>query len=924
MKTTTTFLIALALLTLNIPAGAFQPAKTKVIRGGDAALSLSVDVTGVKDLFLAATIGPDTYSYDQALWAQPRLFDKDGREVDLTTLTPAHVQVGWGELGVNQGCGGGPISIAGKRFAKGFFAHAPSVLHFKLDGKFTRFESMVGIDTNAGKNGSVEFIVADVAPKLAGTQAHQEAPPPVTANLSPADKAPHEFNSEAAKILLARGIDKLVFVRRFTLTSNHIYTEHVNARWTPGGGLCVLDLRTGQARELLPSMPGVFNRFDVSYDAKRIVFDYKKAATEGYRIYEVGVDGTGLRQLTTPPPEDADAIASARHGTDDMHPCYLPDGDIIFTSTRCRDSVLCDSGDGFTTAVLHRMDADGGHIRRLSHNCVSEFSPAVLPDGRILYMRWEYNRKGAGAVKCLWAMLPDGSSTAEVYGDNIVDPETMIYGRPVPSAPDKIVFLGCSHWGPNNAMGTVILLDRNASTQSRDAMTFITKDVDAQTHGGFSFLVDGKWIHETTGKPGRLFKDPYPLSDRLFLVAHKPKGIVWNDPKAYDLSLLDAEGRDTLLYRDQEISCWHPYPLIARPVPPSVAAPLDGELAAKNLAHCMVADVYAGLSGVPRGAVKYLRVMEQTPRPWAARSHWAGDREAMAHSSVGLGILGMQAQHGVVPVEQDGSANFLVPAGRNIFFQALDENFMAIQTERTYINYMPGETRSCVGCHDNTPMASTGAAVALSQALHRAPSLPGPQPGESTGQKDFDYARQIQPIWNDRCISCHDATKAAAGLDLTAAPTTLYSVSYENLLAHGKGTKSHALVGSQVDENDVRAFVEYSPPYFFGAYTSLLAATFADFEPHFARFGAESATLAARVPALRQAHKDVKLSREEFIRIANWLDASCQYYPSYWGQKNIQFQQSPYFRPAVTFDEALSDNWPASLDPLYAPAQARR
>ena len=911
-------------LAAAMPALAFQPVKTKVIRGGEPAQTISADVSGVKDLFLAATIGPDTYNHDQAIWAEPKLFDKDGRAVDMTTLKPASTQVGWGEFVVNRAHGDRPLSIAGRTFEKGFYAHAPSVLHFKLDGNFSRFEAQVGIYTGSGRNGSSEFIIANAAPKMAAPKNKSLPPPPVTAKLSPAGEAPHQFNAAAARQLLDRGIEKLLFVRRHTLTCSHIYTEHIDARWTPGGGLCLLDLKTGRVTDVLPPefSNGVVNRFDLSFDATKILFDFKRGAKEGYRIYEIGVDGKNLRQLTFPEEEDADLLSRYGYGTNDMQPCYLPDGGILFTSTRCRTSTLCNSADVFTTTVLHRMTADGKNIRRLSNNCVSEFSPALLPDGRVLYMHWEYNRKGAGAVKPLWAMFPDGTAAEEVYGNLIVDPETMLYGRPIPGAPQKISFLGCSHWGPNNGIGTVIVLDTTKDTTSSNAMTFVTKDVGAMTHGGYSFLVDGKWVHESTGMPGRLFKDPYPLSEKLFLVSQKPKGLTWHDPKGYDLSLLDEEGRDTLLYRDEEISCWHPYPVQARPVPPVPATPLQPELAARNLAQCMVADVYAGLHGVPRGTVKYLRIMEQTPRPWTARNRWQGDREAMAHSTVGFGILGMIAQHGIVPVEDDGSANFCVPAGRNIYFQALDGNFMAIQTERTYINYMPGETRSCVGCHDRARTASGDRSVAAAKAVLRAPSMPGPQPGEAVGRRLFDYARQIQPIWNKNCIGCHNETeKSAAGLNLTGALTGLYSVSYENLLGKGSVKRALPLVGMQVDENNVRGYVEYTPPYHFGACSSLLAAAFGSFTPHFESFDANAPRLAERVKALREQHKDVKLSREEFIRLINWLDANCQYYPSYWGQKNIAHRASPFFRPEVTFDEALSSQCPPALKAVYEPAK---
>ena len=106
------------------------------------------------------------------------------------------------------------------------------------------------------------------------------------------------------------------------------------------------------------------------------------------------------------------------------------------------------------------------------------------------------------------------------------------------------------------------------------------------------------------------------------------------------------------------------------------------------------------LEGVERGTVRYLRVLEEVPRPWATRKSWyQDDRDGMAHTAIGDDMLGLKVQHGIVPVEQDGSAHFTVPAMRNIYFQALDEDLLAVQTERTYVHYMPGETRSCIGCH---------------------------------------------------------------------------------------------------------------------------------------------------------------------------------------------------------------------------------
>jgi len=911
----------LSLVTNILPAqdsgATFEPVKTKLIRGGDKAQSVAVDVTGVRDLYLVVSFGGDNYRSDQAIWAAPKLIGKDGKSVDVATLKPNHAQVGWGRLYVNENQKGKPLEIAGQAVGNGFWAHGPSLLRFKLDGKYTRFEAQVGIDTGAGRNGSVEFVVTNVAPKMpeASVYKQQTAAPAVKLTASPAEEAPHQFNPDAAQTLLEQGIEKLFFVRRFTLSANHVYTEYVNSRWTPGGGLCVLDLRMGMAKDLVPELSeGVVNRFDISYDATKIVFDYKKATDEGYRIFEVGVDGNGLRQLTFPVDNEAELVrlygsTGYHHGTDDLHPCYLPDGGIVFATTRCQYGILCNAGDVYTTKNLYRMDADGGNMRPLSNSPVSEASPAMLPDGRILYHRWEYVDKAAGNLKCLWSMNPDGSASAEVYGNTITFPETMIYPRPIPGAEGKIVMLGTSHCCPNNAMGAVIVIDTSDDIRSTETMHFVTDDIRALAHTGFHFRDEnGEWAHDKTGTLGRLFKDPYPVSENLFIATRKPKGPAWSDPKAYDLCLLDGAGNETLLYKDEEISCWHPYPLASRETPPVVDPPIDSELAERGLALCVVTDVYKGMEGVGRGTVKYLRILEQVPRPWAIRKSWyKDDRDGMAHSAIGDGFLGLKAQYGIVPVEEDGSAQFYVPALRNIYFQALDENHLAVQTERTYVHYMPGETRSCVGCHE-MPNQKQHPSTGVPMAMLRRPSTPSPQPGETTARRLFDYDRQIQPVWNGHCVECHNAEMTEGGLSLCGDPQGIYSVSYYNLIKLAKSEKQLLGYRKPRDENVGSAGIEYLPPYTLGAVTSPLAAMLSQ-----GKVALKDSRLQAYADQLAESHKDVRLSDEEFLQITNWLDVNCPFHRSYWGRLNAKYQAHPNYRPNVTFEETLLRTVPDSI-----------
>jgi len=899
---------------------AFRPVKTELMRGGDKAQAVCVDLNGAKDLFLVVTYGPDNYRADQAIWAEPWLVNKDGEKIDLTTIAPASSQVGWGRLLKNHNQKNQPLSIGGREFAKGFWAHGPSMLHFKLDGNFIQFQAQVGIDTGAGRNGSAEFIVTNVRPEMPSREVYagKTAKPKLPSLPIPpsAHESPHVFNSEAAETLLRKGIDRLVFIRRYTLNANHVYTEYVNSRWTPGGGLCVLDLDTGKARELALELGnGVVNRFDISFDGTKIAFDFKKGAQDGYRIYEIGIDGTGLRQLTFPQ-EDEDELVSLygntmyHHGTDDLHPCYLPDSGIAFVTTRCQYGILCNAGDVYTTKNLYRIDADGENMQPLSNSPVSEASPAILPDGRILYHRWEYVDKAAGNVKCLWAMNPDGTATSEVYGNTITFPETMIYARPIPEPAGKIVMLGTSHCCPNNAMGAVIVIDTSDDIRSAETMHFVTDDIRALAHTGFHFRDEnGEWQLDKTGKLGRLFKDPYPVSEDLFIATRKPLGPTWDDPKAYDLVLLDGNGQETLLYQDEAISCWHPYPLRSRERPPVVTPSRNPRLAEQDLAHCVVTDVYRGMDGVEPGTVKYLRVLEEVPRPWAARKAWSkDDKDGMAHTAIGDDLLGLKAQYGIVPVEEDGSAQFYVPALRNIYFQALDENCLAVQTERTYVHYMPGETRSCIGCHETPNNTPHRPPTDTPLALLRRPSVPSPQPGETVAKKLFDYHRQIQPIWDRHCVECHNNETAEGDLNLCGDPEGVYSVSYNQLIKLSKGEKQ--LLGNRKPRNeDVgSAGVEYLPPYNVGALTSPLAALFSQ-----GKIRMQDSQLQAYVESLAESHRDVRLSDTELLQITNWLDINCQFHPSYWGRLNAKYRDHPNFRPDVTFDEALLRTVPTSI-----------
>jgi len=712
-----------------------------------------------------------------------------------------------------------------------------------------------------------------------------------------------KFSKEAAKKLIDQGVDKLIFVKRMKYTSNHYYTDYINSSFDPFGNICTLDLKTGEVKDIVKGLEGgVFGRFDLSFDAKKIVFCWKGANDIGYRLYECNVDGSGLKQLTFPQEDEAELVKKYErgyhHGTDDMDPCYLPDGGICFISTRCQYGILCDSPDIFTTTVLYRIDGDGSNMEKLTNSSVSEATPSVLNDGRIMYTRWEYYDKGAVSVKCLWAMHPDGSASVEIYGNDISIPPTITQGRAIPGENNLFVAMGVPHY-PQNSIGTVIKIDTTKNIRTKKPMQLVTADVDIPGEGSFRF-------NDVDNRGKRVFKDPYPLSKDEFLVSMNPNGESYFNKINWQLYLLSDNGDAELIYQDGNIGCFMPMPLKARVKPPVLAGAKNEMLAKKNQAVCVVTDIYHGLDDVERGTIKHIRINEQMPRPWATRRRWGGDEYDQQHAVITKDTaLGLKVQHGIVPVYADGSAHFVVPADRNISFQVLDENYMEVQRERTYVNYRPGEVRSCIGCHETPDNLPKKGQSNVPMALKKAPSMPGPQPGEKTGQRPIHYATDVQPVLDKHCVNCHSGDEPKGGLVLTGEETRYFSMSYEKLIPErrgGQGRRSFDLIGPTIGENHPKTGnVHYLPPRSLGSHSSVLVAML---NP--GKVKLKDKTLADHAARLAKQHEDIKLSQEEMVRITTWVDSNGQYYGSYWGRRNTQHKAHPNYRPVPTFETALS------------------
>lgn len=639
--------------------------------------------------------------------------------------------------------------------------------------------------------------------------------------------------------------EKLLFCRRAQPSYSHLVGQYFGWRQRPGGGLCVLE-RPGRSlavRDLLgPQLPaGSVLEPCLAYDSQRVAFSFVACPPqtpdsttlpineEGddrayFHLYEVGVDGQGLRQLTRGP-------------YDDLMPCYLPDGGLAFVSTRRRGYSRC-FGPNFSrrwhSYTLHRMNADGTGVRILSVNDVNEWFPSVANTGEILFARWDYIDRDAVTHQNLWAARPDGTNPTAVWGNATPLPHCSFQAKAIPGS-RKIVFVASAHHAVT--AGPLCLLDRAVDPNSQAAITRLTP---------------GPYPEAESNDIPEYYNAPWPLSERLFLVAYSRDRLIFegehltnpNPDHALGLYVLDAAGNRELLYRDPRLGCTSPIPLRPRPTPPGLPSALPPD--APRTGEMVVVDVYQGLGEIPRGSIKALRVVQIFPKTtWIANAPQIGV----------AGEENTRAILGTVPVEADGSARLLVPAHKPVLFQALDQDGSAYQTMRSTTYLQPGETIACVGCHEHRLSAPVRTRP-IPLAVQRPPSRL--EPGEFGG-RPFAYAEVVQPVLDRNCVRCHSGLEAKQGILLTGEPVAAFTRSYVSL------------TGEPPPQQTGQSPVEPLVPRF--AMRNQIQAT-----PVGGSYGARGSRL---LRMLRAGHQDVQLSDAELRRLAAWIDCNAVFYGSY-------------------------------------------
>jgi hypothetical protein len=429
-------------------------------------------------------------------------------------------------------------------------------------------------------------------------------------------------------------------------------------------------------------------------------------------------------------------------------------------------------------------------------------------------------------------MRPDGSNPATVWGNATASPHCTFQAKPIPGS-GKFVFTASAHH--SITAGSIAVVDPAVGYDGHGAITRITPEIP--------------FPEAESRNIGEYYASPWPLSEKYFLVAYSPRPLVWepgaNPSDALGIYLLDVFGNRELIYRDPQIGSTNPTPLRPRPVPSTVAdvrpagEPPQGEM--------LLADVYRGLGDVPRGSIKQLRIVQIFPKttPLANRPPIG-----LAGEENGRAILG------TVPVEADGSARFMVPAHKPILFQALDADGFAYQTMRSLTYVQPGETVSCIGCHESRMTAPTAPGDAMPLAMRQAASTIEPGP---LGGRPFSYVEVVQPVLDKRCVQCHGPTRKDGNIDLSGVPDRGFSKSYWALCGdrnfHGGGTNPQNAAAALVPRFGQRNRIEVTPP------------------------GGTYAALGSRLmKLLRQGHEDVQLTDAELRRLAAWIDLNAIFY----------------------------------------------
>ena len=530
------------------------------------------------------------------------------------------------------------------------------------------------------------------------------------------------------------------------------------------------------------------------WDGDRAMFT-QTMSDNRWNVFEVKLNNGDCKKLIDNPEPDLEFY----DGT------YLPDGRIIANSNIGYQGVPCVNGsDPVGNMVLYTPQSK--NLRRLTFDQDANWNPVIMNNGRVMYTRWEYTDLTHYYTRIVMNMNPDGTEQKALYGSGSMFPNSTFDVQPLPGYASAFVGIISGHHGVARS-GRLILFDPAKARKGAAGMLQeiphrnrpIVEEVKDR-------LVDGVWPQ---------FIKPSPLNDTYFLVAAKlDKNDLWG------IYLVDKFDNVTCLHKMEGEG--YISPIAVRKTVPPPAIPDRVKLDDKQ-ATVFIQDIYEGegLKGIPRGTVKSLRLhaYEYAYVQTQSDHNWHGIQS-------GWDIKRML---GTVPVEEDGSVIFKIPANTPVSIQPLDKDGVAVQWMRSWLTGQPGEIVSCVGCHEDQNQIVIPKRVIASQ---KAPHALTPPEG---GTRSFTFDLEVQPILDRACIACHNGEGKAFDLRGGKKDGKGYGTSYLNL---------HPYVHRQGGEGDM--VVLY--PYEYHPNTSEL------------------------VRLLKKGHYNVQLTDAEWRKIYNWID----------------------------------------------------
>jgi hypothetical protein len=545
-------------------------------------------------------------------------------------------------------------------------------------------------------------------------------------------------------------------------------------------------------KELLAKTNAVVRDPCISFDGKKVLFAMSgKSKGSGYKIYEMEIANPSTVKQLTFDPGVGQTVA-------DFEPCYLPNGDIMFTSTR---NFGLSSGEQIASTNMFLMNGEGKYMRQVGFDQVHTFYPVLMNDGTVLYSRWEFNDRSNSNSMGLFTMNPDGCHQTEYFGNQTPWPHIMIHARPIQNS-NKIVAIASGMHAPY--AGELMIIDRISGTNGTQSIKMIAPVRESKPDANKSDMVAGG-VYFT-------FQTPYGLNENSILVSWRK-----SEFGKYNLYLMDTTGkRELLAWADQSVS--QPVLVKARKVPPTLATQADYS---KDSAEFTMQDVYygGGMEGIVRGTAKKLRVIKLHYRV----------QDGDIGTVMGDGPTGVFKPAIFCPVSQygaswdaktvlgettiypDGSASFKVSARTPVYFQVIDSMGYCIATMRSWSTLMPGERFPCFGCHENKLIAPPAGDIPMAGTPKTLETPLGVE------NKPFDYGRMVQPILDKHCVSCHTADHES-GFNLSGTLSVSngskkWTTSYTSLLK-GIGVLSS---NKAININTIFSPPEQQPPYSFGS-----------------------------------------------------------------------------------------------------------